>query len=193
MAEQSGWLRRLKSFVRDHGGSVLVEAAFVLPMLTTLLMGGLEAGRYILLEQKLSRIAANAGDLVARLEDVTAADVNQVFASIEYTARPFSIDDQGLVIISFLNNPSGPDPVTMEWQFTGAGTPSKVSAIGVPGGGVTLPTGFTLTEGATVVVAETFYEYEPFFIFEAFIEPRDIYHSAFYRPRFAPPVAAPTP
>lgn len=191
MARQIGLLQRIISFIRARGGSVLVEAAFVLPMLSTLLMGGLEAGRYILLEQKLSRIASNAGDLVARLEDVTAADVNQVFASIEYTARPFSIDDQGIVFISALSNPSGPDPVEMTWQYSGGGTASKSSAIGVPGGSVALPNGFVLTDGATVVIAETFYEYQPFFVFQLFIEPRQIYHTAFYRPRFAPAVVAP--
>lgn len=177
-------LARINTFLADRAGSVLVEAAVVFPILVTLLMGGIEAGRYIMLEQKLSRIASNAGDLVARAETFTAADVNQVFASVSYIVKPFSLDDQGLVVISSVTRPTGVANPQVTWQYEGAGSASKTSQIGIPGGSVTLPGTLTLAEGDTVIVAEIFYDYQPFFVFGLFFDSREIHHQAFYRPRF---------
>ncbi len=182
-----GLLKRIGSLLTDCRGTAVAEAAFVVPLLVTLLMGGIEAGRYILLEQKITRLASNTGDLVAREENVTAADVDQIFTAVGFIVKPFTIDNKGLIFVSSVTRAVGSATPTIDWQYSGAGTASKTSQIGAAGGNATLPATFTMAEGDTVIIAESFYDYEPFFVFSVFINPREIYHQAFYRPRFGAP------
>ncbi len=173
---------RASSFAAQSRGSVLVESAFIIPILLLLVMGGIEVSRFILMDQKLARVASNAADLTARTVDPTVADIQQVFSAVEYIAKPFELDDDDIVIISSVSRPVGATSTQVDWQETGGGGGSEESRIGATGETADLPAVLNLREGQALIVGEAFYEYEPFF-FEGFIDPRTVYHVAFYRPR----------
>ncbi len=173
---------RASSFAAQSRGSVLLETAFIIPILLLLVMGGIEVSRFILMDQKLARVASNAADLTARTVDPTVADIQQVFSAVEYIAEPFELDDDDIVIISSVSRPVGTTSTQVDWQETGGGGGSEESRIGATGETADLPAVLNLREGQALIVGEAFYEYEPFF-FRGFIEPKTVYHVAFYRPR----------
>lgn len=55
----------LMPFLRDSRASILVEFAIIAPILIMMLLGGVELGRFILLDQKLDRTAMTVADLIA--------------------------------------------------------------------------------------------------------------------------------
>lgn len=195
------WRSGAADFATQSNGSVLLESAFLIPVLLLLLMGGIEVSRFILLDQKIARVASNAADLTSRTVDPSTADINQVFSAVEYIAEPFELGDEDLVIISSVSRPVGADSNQMDWQLTGGGGGSKPSRVGVVGGDPNLPDVVVLREGQGIIVGEAFYTYEPFF-FDGFIDSKTVYHAAFYRPRdisftlrddFTPPDPDPDP
>lgn len=172
--------RRLR---RDDGGSILFETAFVLSVLTTMTLGGLETARYVLLHQRMDRVAASTGDLITRAQALTAADVDNVFDAVEHVAKPFNLGTSGLAIVSSVSR-GATGPAVINWQRNGAGTYAAGSRIGTPGGAPSLPPGFAIGPGDSIIVTEVYYTYSPW-IFKDLISPTEIYYSSFMRPRFA--------
>ncbi|MEM7222691.1 MAG: TadE/TadG family type IV pilus assembly protein [Pseudomonadota bacterium] len=171
-------------FCRGREGSVMVEFAFAATLFFLLLLGGFEVGRFMLLHQKLSRVAADSSDLVSRAEELTAADVQQVFEAAEFILNPFDLGDDGLLIITSVSTIANETP-SIDWQFDGAGTGTGTSEIG-SGAGQTavLPDGFTMRPDENVIIAEVFYDYEPFF--GVVTTSQTIYYTGTHRPRFGP-------
>lgn len=180
----SGRRTGLLGFARNRRGAILVEMALLLPLLVMLLLGTFELGRYVLLHQKLSRLASNAGDLAARADSLSAGDLNQIFSAAEYLAQPFELGNNGLLIISSVGASGTPDP-EVNWQQSGGGTGSGSSAIGSPGSTATLPSGLELRADQNVIIAEVIYSYVPYF-FDNVIDAQEIYQVAVHRPRFGP-------
>jgi Flp pilus assembly protein TadG len=174
--------RRIGHLLSASGGSALAEFALVLPVLVLLLLGGVEIGRYVLLQQKLSRLAANASDLTSRAETLTTKDLDQVMEAAQHIVRPFDLDVGGVVVISSVGRDGTQGP-RVNWQRSGPGAAVATSAIGQAGQTARLPQGFVLREDQDVIVAEVFYSYTPFF-FGQVTEPQEIYHLAVQRPRF---------
>lgn len=174
-------LRTLFTFGRDVRGAVLPELAMALPMLILITLGGIEVARYALLHQKLDRVAASVGDLVAQAQTLTVADVNNLFDAVDHVAKPFELAADGLVVVSSVSKDTSTPPA-MNWQQTGGGTLIASSQIGTPGGAVTLPAGFVMPDGDTVIIAEVFYDYTPWIV-GGVTGPAQLYHRAIFRPR----------
>ena len=177
-----GALRRLG---RREDGAILVETAFVMPILITMLLGAVEVGRYILVNQKVERAASSLADLVAQSEDgVTMDEIETLFGIVPHITSPYDIATNGNVIITAVVREEGEANATVAWQVDGLGDLVAGSEIGSPGGNATLPAGFTLPEGETMIVGEAWYDYDALF-FES-IDPTDpMYHRAYYRPRLS--------
>ncbi len=174
----------LARFAADRGGAIFIEAAIALSFLTTLTVGGVEAARYVLLAQKIERVASTTADLASSGLTISNGDLNQLFDASQQIAKPFDLSDHGTVIVSSVSV-SGANPPRIDWQRAGGGHLSVGSAIGVAGGVATLPTGFTVRDGEEVIIAEVYYSYEPFFAPDLF-PAAQLYRVAFYRPRLAP-------
>lgn len=172
----------LKRLSRDRRGSILAEFALSFPVLVLLILGGVEIGRYILLQQKLEGIAVGIADLVSQAETLTVAEVDDLFAAVDHIARPFSLGSDGLVIVSSVSASNG-NPPQVNWQRTGGGTGSATSAIGAPGEAATLPAGFVVRDGETVIVGEVYYSFSPFFG-QSILPSSELYNRAMFRPRF---------
>ncbi len=167
---------------KDQRGSLLVEMAFVLPVLVTIILAGTELARYMLLQQKLDAITITTADLVSQREQISAATINVIFESADHVIAPFTFGADGVVIVSSVSA-SGGNPPQVDWQQSGGGTLSASSAIGSAGGAATLPAGFLVRDGENAIISEVYYNYSPLLQTD-FLSNRQTYHRALFRPRF---------
>jgi Flp pilus assembly protein TadG len=172
----------MKRLLRDKDGALIVEAAMLVSVLTTLSLSGLEIARYALLHQKMERVAASIGDLVAQAETLSETDIANILAAVEHVARPFDVAVNGRVMISSIGA-TGSSPPAIYWQRIGAGSYAATSKVGTPGGTVALPAGFSVAAGDTVIATEVVYRYTPW-VFPELVGTTEVYHSAWFRPRF---------
>ncbi|MEX2455197.1 MAG: TadE/TadG family type IV pilus assembly protein [Rhodospirillaceae bacterium] len=179
----SGIARCWRRLAACRGGGMLVEMAMAMPVLLVLVLGGMEVARYVLLHQKLDRVASSIADLVSQAEIVSVADLQNIFDAAQYVAKPFDLPAGGTVVVSSVSNPLGFPGVTINWQQSGAGGAAATSRIGTPGGSVSLPDGFILADGQTIVVAEVFFDYEPW-VAGGITGPAQLYQRALFRPRY---------
>jgi Flp pilus assembly protein TadG len=175
----AGLIGRLR---RDQRGGVLVEAAFVIPITLVLLLAGFEVARLTLIHQKMDRAATAMADLVSQSEDITVSQLNDMFNAIQHIMEPFDMASKGVVIVSSIGTPIS-NPTTIYWQRNGAGGITATSQIGTEGNPPTLPTGFVVRDGEGLIVAEVYYDYAPFLFWDIFT-PNQLYHRAFFRPRY---------
>jgi Flp pilus assembly protein TadG len=162
-------------------GNVAVEFALTLPVLMLLMLGSAEMARFVILHQKVDRVAVTTSDLVARAETIKESELEDIFVAAGFVAQPFDLPNLGIVIVSAITNEDGDGP-TVAWQRSGAGTASHTSQIGVEGGAATLSADFEVREGETAIIAEVFYDFEPF-LSELIVEPQTLYRRAHHRPR----------
>lgn len=171
----------LRRFGGDRRGAILVEFAFTLPIVTALVMGGVEFARYAMITQKMDRVTGFVGDLVARAESLEAADFIDYFAAAEQLAIPFDLMAGGNIIVTSVTGESGGPEVL--WQQIGPGAVSEASSVGTPGGTATLPNGFILEEDENIVITEVFFDFEPLFLPPAFVHGGRLYYQSVFRPR----------
>ena len=88
--------------IRKHGdsGSVLVEFALALPVLFSLLMVCVDYFQLILMTQKVQRLSATMGDLVAQADSLSAAQLDSLFVACATIVQPFNHATSGKVIVS---------------------------------------------------------------------------------------------
>jgi hypothetical protein len=162
-------------------GNVAVEFALVLPVLMLLMLGSAEMARFVILHQKVDRVAVTTSDLVARAETIKESELDDIFLAAEFVARPFDLPNLGVVIVSAVTNEDG-SGARVAWQRSGGGSASHSSQVGTEGGAASLGADFEVREGETAIIAEVFYEFEPF-LSELIVEPQTLYRRAHYRPR----------
>jgi len=167
-----------KLFKCSRGG-VLLEFGLITPILVFMMLNGFEMARFLILNQKLQRTAMSVADLAARDNVLDTNDFNNLFAAGSEVFRPFTLDADGRVIVSSINEDGGGNP-QVAWQREN-GTLLATSLIGFEGGAATLDEPALIGDGQTLIVAEVFYDFEP--LVGVIPAPRQVYHRAFYRPR----------
>ena len=172
-------------FRRDKRGSLLVETAFVIPVLITLTLGGVEIARYALLNQKLDRLAMTTSDMVSQGDTISVPVLDAILSATGTIMNPFPFGADGVVIVTSVSK-TGAAAVTVDWQRSGGGTMAgMVSQLGAPGQNATLPAGFTVKAGENAIFSETFYQFTPMFV-SSVVDPSIVYHRAVFRPRQVP-------
>ena len=83
--------REPASVGRFDRGNVVVEFALALPVLLMLLLASAELGRFVLLNQKIDRVAVTMSDLVARAETISETDLDDIFDAAAHVAEPFDL------------------------------------------------------------------------------------------------------
>jgi len=178
----TGLLSRL---ARCRRGGVLVEFAMLAPILVLLLLGGAEAARFFLIQQKLQRTAMTLADLGSRAPELAPQDVTNILAAAVEVARPYPMAMRGRVVLSSLGENAGGAP-TVLWQVAD-GPLTAISRIGTAGGAADFSPPELLANQETVIAAEVFFAFEPLFI--DLFPARTIYHRAVFRPRLSRAVA----
>jgi len=175
------WLRR--GLIEDRRGGVMIEFAFIMPVLIFVMLAGVDLVRFAMLQQKLNRAAVTAADLVSQYQTMSTTQLDQLLLAVEHVIDPFPLGANGQVIVSSISRVDDPDPVLVDWQRLGTGTATVASQFGVAGGNATLPAGFTVDGGDNLITAEVFYDFEPL-LFSFILPPRRVEHRAMFRPRF---------
>lgn len=186
LALSSGMRRSGKFLSNLHGrrhdrGNVVIEFALALPILFLMLLASAELGRFVLLNQKIDRVAITMSDLVARAETIREDDLDDIFSAAAHVAEPFDLGGRGRVVISSVVNTDG-NGATVAWQRAGGGSFIQASEVGTEGANADLPNDFEVREGETAIVSEVFFDFEPF-LSELIVAPRVVYRRAHHRPR----------
>src|SRR5262245_39114901 len=92
----------LARFARDKAGSIAAEFGIATPVLLAMLVGTYEGTRFVLLHQKLDRMAVSVSDLSSQGETINSAQLNDILAAAPLIAEPFKIGIDGVVIVSAL-------------------------------------------------------------------------------------------
>jgi hypothetical protein len=164
-----------------RAGNVAVEFALAAPVLIMLMLASAELARFVILHQKMDRVATTISDLVSRAETINESEMADILTAAGEVAYPFDLANLGVVIVSSVINPDGNGPI-IAWQRSGGGSYSGTSHLGAEGDDATLPTGFEVRQGETAIISETYYDFTPF-LSELIVEPQVIYRSALHRPR----------
>lgn len=173
---------RRNPFLNDERGVAATEFALALPALLILVLGIYEVTQYILLNQKIDRVAYTVSDVVTQQTNVTQAQLNDIMAAAAEIMNPHDFINDGVVIVSSVQDDPDDGP-TVKWQSKGGGLLDRDSLVGLVNGPAVLPDGFTLNEADNVIIAEVFYEYLPSFTEEYFAS-RENYKYAIFKPRF---------
>lgn len=178
-------VQTLRKFWRCQDGLAVMEFAFGLPVLIIILLGCFDAARFVLINQKMARVASQTSDLVAQADVVTESEMDDLWVAAGETALPFDIGAEGRVIVSSVfraYTPASAVP-TIVWQrMTDPGLNSTSKLGEEADTDPPLATGFSLRNGENVIVAEVYYDYSPVFFGEIF-HSRVLYHSSYNRPR----------
>jgi Flp pilus assembly protein TadG len=184
-------IRHPSTFLQAQAGVALVEFALALPVLLTMFYGSIEVTRYILITQKVEKLAHTIADVTAQSKTVTNANLNQTLEATSNIMEPFGIGANSRVLISSLYRGMGAANASVNWRYQGGGTMAATSTLGAVGATPTMPGGFTFNERENVIAAEVFYQFSPI-ISSQFFGTTTIYRSAFYKPRFGLLTAAPS-
>lgn len=173
---------RFTTVARDRRASVLAETALILPVLITLVLGGLDVARFALLQQKLSRMVMGTTDMVSQGATVSIPELDIIFQASGTMLRPFAAGSSQVMFISSVSVTGAALP-RVDWQRTGGGSlAGQTSKLGLAGGNATLPTGFAVESGGNAIFTEVYYDFSPMFM-PILVPPTVLYHRAVFRPR----------
>lgn len=174
---------KLKKLQRDIAGVQALEFALIAPLLIAMVLGTIEVGRYVLLNQKISKTIFALGDLVTRKNTLTAFDVAQSFPLASKTLAPFDttvnqLSSRTSMRVSAFNRPVGSAKAQRVWNC----------AVGTS---ITAPTpALNIQENEGIFLVEIAYNYKTIFVPTAlnnFFNSQDviIYRQQVVRPRTA--------
>lgn len=168
--------------MRSEQGIISLEIALMLPFLLLMFIGMIETTRYILIHQKLDRVAATVADIVAQSQTITTSQMNIIVGSTADLMKPYAFGADGIVMVSSVYK-TGTAAPTVRWQYKGGGTlAGATSHIGAVNANATLPSGFTMSDKDNIIIAEVFYTFRP--IFTSYVLSNiSLYKSAIFRPR----------
>lgn len=166
----------LRTLRADRRGLALLEFAFTLPLVLTLLLYGLEIANYGLASLRVHQIAATAADNAARVRDsINEADVNEVLIGGKIVGERMDFASRGRIILSDVM-PNGQTGTSagqkILWQrCTGAlNTPESQPKYGTEGKGATDGTlqamgaagrQIAASANSAMIFAEVTYRYKP--------------------------------
>lgn len=172
---------KMKQWMRCEKGVAYVEFAISLPFLLALFVGTVEITRYILVVQKVEKTTVTLSDIVAQSQNVTTVELDQLIVAASQVMLPYTTGANSFAIITSVKKTGANAPV-VNWQYTGGGTWTHVSAIGTPGHTANLPAGFTMVDKDNVIFAEMFYNFTPITTFGP-IHATPIYKITVFKPR----------
>lgn len=118
---------RLARLREDTSGLALIEFAFSLPLLLSLILTGAELTNYATTRMRISQVALHLADHASRLgegsplvaKQITEANLNDVLTGADLQAGELKIYENGRVILSSLQPVADPNPTNLyriAWQ-----------------------------------------------------------------------------
>lgn len=150
---------RLRRFASGEQGVTAIEFALVLPVVLLILLGCFEVPRYVLVVQKISRVASGVADLVAQADEpLQKNQLTDIFAAGKIMMQPYDVVANGKIYVSSINNPNGAGLV-LSWQRNNGGTGPN-SNITSP---ASIPVAIRPGSNEEVLATEVFFSYQPVF------------------------------
>lgn len=188
-------VRNFAGRLRDRArrGVAAVEFALTLPIWIMLLLGVGDGAYFLLVNEKVDRIAYTVTDIVTQYQTITKANLNDISLAASQLMQPISFSGgNGVVIISSIYQPATGSPV-VEWQYMYPNNQSsQTSKVGSVNGTAILPNGLTLNANDNVIVSEVYYQFTPIFGYKSMFTAGSIYRTAVYKPRLSPLTTPPT-
>lgn len=141
------WLR---SFRDDRRGVSAVEFALIAPIMILFYFGMAEICQGFMAKKRVEHVASAIADLVAQTDDVTTAELNDIYAAATQVMKPFPTTALKQRITSVTRNASGTPKV--DWSSNNSWT-SRAT-----GSTVTVPANL-IANGESLVMAEVEYVY----------------------------------
>lgn len=176
------YFRKLTRLCKRNQGSVLVETAFVIPILIFLVIAGFDVTQFVVANQKMNRLAATMADLISRSDGgINEAVVTDLLLAADFAAAPYDLKTSGRVIITAIQGTNGGNQIV--WQRCSTTSCSAVSDLGSTGKrNVKLPGGLTLDPGEISIVTEAVLKFDKAFVSQVAM-PEEIRQFAIFRPR----------
>ena len=173
MTTRYSW-QNIRVFIRAKGGISAVEFALIAPLMVLMYMGSIELSFMMTMDRKVTSAAAALGDLTARDDNVSDAELGQIFQATRMIMEPNDIAF-ARVRISSLEDRGCTDNVVVGW--------SDAYGMGAHpvGTSLTVPDDIVPTCGSAIF-AEFEYDYEsPFGFF--ITQPKKLSDEFYLRPR----------
>ncbi len=183
------FIRNLKKSTK---GTILIEFAYIFPVVLILLLGGFETFRLLMAHRKTNTTVMAVGNLVSQNKQLDSAAVQNIFDAVENIMKPLQLSADGQIFMSYITGTAGGN--TIDLQCKGTTNISHASKIGAEGEEADLsriPGNFTIADTETVVISEVVYRYEPMvmnlsgLLHNTIFAAHDIYHVAVQKPRYA--------
>lgn len=145
---------KLARFSRDKRGVSAVEFAIVLPFMAMLYMGGTAITQAIIVKRKVVVVTHTVGDLVARDNSITNAEVTAIFDAAKAVFAPYTWSGNLLKIKVTSVNINAAGTATVGW---GEAFQDTARTAGSP---VTLPTGLAVAS-TSIIWTEVSYNFTP--------------------------------
>lgn len=146
-------IKRWQNYKNSASGTALVEAALLIPVMLTLLMGAVDIGTGIVLSQRTVSASQTGADLMARNVEVGDSEIENIIDGAELVFEPYAAGAAfGIDIVSVQFNASGNANVVC--RETRNMSPNDEAIESVDGLG-------TAGEGMVIVTVQ--YQYEPYF------------------------------
>lgn len=144
---------RWRQWLRDDSATAAVEAAFLFPVLVTILCGTIDVGIGLVVNQKVINASQMVADLLAREEDISDGEMDDAVVAGRMAIQPYSTASYGVDVagIRFLTVNKTP---TVQWRDTVNMEPNTDVTDGSAGLGL---------ENEGVIAVTVRYFYEPYF------------------------------
>ena len=164
--------RQHPSLLSCERGTAFVEFAMSLSVLLLLFLGSIEVTRYVLIMQKVEKIAQTVADVVTQADPnsapLTTTEMTQIMGAVPDMMNPYAFGASGYVIVTDLTyvTVGASNTYVINWQYCGGGTlyananNSHIGYVGMPGT-PSPPANFTMILNEEIVVAEVFYNFTP--------------------------------
>ena len=165
-----------KRFCKDRRGTALIEAALLIPVMMTLLMGVYDVGNGIMINQRTITASQIAADLISRDFAVTSGQLNEAIEAARLSFQPYDATPFGIDIAS-IEFDDTQQPVVL-WRETRNMAPNETAVDSVAGLG---------EEGSGLIIVTVRFSYVPHFG-QLFMDAFNMQEVAFTRGRRSPTV-----
>jgi Flp pilus assembly protein TadG len=167
-ARAGALLRRWKA---DAAGIAAVEFALIVPMMGVMFIGAVELSQAIIVDRRVTQIAASTADLVARVQQppdtLYQADIADIMRAGSFIMAPYSQNPLQIVMREIQTSPTSATIAKQSWSCTYSGTGSTLTCA-CSNVSITVPANLMGTQDS-VVVSQVTYAYKPL-VFDYFFK-----------------------
>jgi len=169
-------------FLRDNGGTSVIEFAFGLPILTLIYFGTVNFCDAITLQRKVTSATRALGDLTTRGQAYTTATITStVFAGANLIISPYSTTTATMTVTDVCTDAVG--NTTTQWavQSVNGAAPAALTIPAAPANAFTLPAAIK-QNNTCLIYSSVSYQYSPI-LGNSFIQPFTVSDSIYMSPR----------